>query len=79
VAVELVPFLRVINELSQMYCQKLVVLPTVRISPTPALGVLARAARTAQHTIHGSPMCRFCASLLFGRAASFVDGACVES
>ena len=66
VAVELVPFLHVINELSQMDCQKLVVLPTVRISPTPALGVLAGAARTAQRTIHGSPVCRLPTSLLFG-------------
>ena len=79
VAIKLVSVLRVINELSQMDCQKLVVLPTVRISLTPALGVLAGAARTAQHTIYSSPMCCLPASVFFGTELHRLLMAYVES
>jgi hypothetical protein len=47
VIVKLVSLFCVLKELSQMDRQQLVVLSTTRISPAPAVGVLAWAARRA--------------------------------
>jgi hypothetical protein len=62
VIVKLVSLFCVLKELSQMDRQQLVVLSTTRISPAPAVGVLAWAARRAQYAIYGPPVRRLSVS-----------------